>query len=396
MKNAANQNNTPMERLCLLDPSRIAGTRERLRSGDKGLARSLRNLCETADEAMQTAPYSVMDKRAIPPSGDKHDYMSLGTYWWPNPDTPDGLPYIRRDGERNPEGYELDHFRIVKLCRDCSILAYAFYFTGNQAYSKQAVVLLRAWFLDETTRMSPHLNYAQSIPGICEGRDIGIIDTSTRFPGLLDVIGILRSSGEMPSPTFDGLMVWMNEYLDWLLDSPNGRGEASQKNNHGTWHDAQIVALALFTGRRDLAVAVCEAAKEKRVSVQIEPDGSQPMELDRTCSLLYTVMNTRGMLDLGILSRNAGVDLLNYVTPDGRGIQKTLDWLMPYAVGEKTWPWEQITDFDQGNFFEVFRRAAIYYEDPRYEDVLRAFDQEDVASHEMQLIYPQTEGNDTD
>ncbi|MCD4760346.1 alginate lyase family protein, partial [bacterium] len=238
MKNAANENNTPMEGVCLLDPSRMAGTRERLRSGDEGLARSLRNLCERADEAMQTAPYSVMDKRAIPPSGDKHDYMSLGTYWWPNPDTPDGLPYIRRDGERNPEGYELDHSRIVKLCRDCSILAYAFYFTGNSAYSKQAVSLLRAWFLDPDTRMNPHLNYAQSIPGICEGRDIGIIDTSTRFPGLLDAIGILRSSGEMPSSTFDGLMAWMNEYLNWLLDSPNGRGEASQKNNHGTWHDA--------------------------------------------------------------------------------------------------------------------------------------------------------------
>jgi hypothetical protein len=396
MKNAASQNNTPMERLCLLDSFRIAETRERLQSKDKTLARSLRNLCERADEAMQTPPYSVMDKRAIPPSGDKHDYMSLGAYWWPNPDTPDGLPYIRRDGEYNPEGHELDYPRIVKLCRDCSILACAFYFTGNQAYSKQAVALLRTWFLDPTTRMNPHLNYAQAIPGICEGRDIGIIDTSTRFPGLLDAIGILRSSGEMPSSTFDGLMAWMNEYLNWLLDSPNGRGEASRKNNHGTWHDAQLVALAIFTGRRGLAVEICEAAKEKRVSVQIEPDGSQLMELDRTCSLLYTVMNTRGMLDLGILSRNAGVDLLEYTTPDGRGIRKTLDWLVPYAVGEKPWPWEQITDFDQGNFFEVFRRAAIYYRDPRYEAVLRAFDQEDVARHEMQLIYPQIERNDTD
>jgi hypothetical protein len=396
MKNAASQNNTPMGQIGLLDPSRIAETRKRLQSGYEGLARSIRNLCETADEAMQTAPFSVMDKRAIPPSGDKHDYMSLGAYWWPNPDTPDGLPYIRRDGQYNPEGHTFDATPLKKLCRDCSILAYAFYFTGNSAYSKQAVALLQTWFLDQTTRMNPHLNYAQAIPGICEGRDIGIIDTSTRFPGLLDAIGILRSSGEMPSSTFDGLMAWMNEYLDWLLDSPNGRGEASQKNNHGTWHDAQIVALALFTGRGDLAVAVCEAAKEKRVSVQIEPDGSQPMELDRTCSLLYTVMNTKGMLDLGILSRNVGVDLLGYATPDGRGIRKTIDWLIPYAVGEKAWAWKQITDFDQGNFFEVFRRAAIYYEDPRYEAVLRAFDPKEVARHEMQLIYPQIKGNGTD
>jgi hypothetical protein len=395
MNSAANENNTPMPQIGLLDPCRIAETREKLQSGDEGLALSLRNLCSIADEAMQTAPCSVMDKQAIPPSGDKHDYMSLGTYWWPNPDTPDGLPYVRRDGEYNPEGGELDTPRLGKLCRDCSILTYAFCFTGNSAYSKQAISFIRTWFLDQETRMNPHLNYAQSIPGICEGRDIGIIDTMG-FPGLLDAIGLLRSSGEMPSPTFDGLKDWMNEYLDWLVDSPNGKGEASQKNNHGTWYDVQVVALALFTGRRDLAVEICEAAREKRISVQIEPDGSQPLELSRTCALDYTVMNIKGLLDLGILARNVGVDLLGYATPDGRGIRKAVDWLMPYAVGEKIWAWEQIKDFDKGKFFEVFRRVAIYYRDPRYEEVLRAFNEEDVARHQMQLIYPRIEGNDTD
>jgi hypothetical protein len=107
-------------------------------------------------------------------------------------------------------------------------------------------------------------------------------------------------------------------------------------------------------------------------------------------------MNIKGMLDLGILARNVGVDLLGFATPDGRGIRKTVDWLNPYAVGEKIWAWEQIRDFDKTKFFEVFRRAAIYYGDLQYEDVLRAFNEEDVARHEMQLIYPKIEGNDPD
>ncbi len=383
-----NQKNTSIEQLYILDLSRMVETRERLQSGDESLALSLKNLCRAADKVIRVSPYSVMNKQAIPPSGDKHDYMSLGTYWWPNPGTPDGLPYIRRDGERNPEGDALDVNRIRKLCQDCSMLTRAFYFTGNPAYSKQAITLLQTWFLDPKTRMNPHLNYAQGIPGICEGRDIGIIDISTKFPAFIDTIRILRFSDEMPSSTFDGLMAWMNDYLDWLLNSPNGKGEALQKNNHGTWHDAQLAVLALFTGRRDLAVTICEAAKEKRVSVQIEPDGSQPMELDRTRTLDYTVMNTKGMLDLGILARNVGVDLLNYVTQDGRGIRKTVDWLRPYAAGEKQWEWEQITDFDKSNYFELFRRAAIYYEDTRYEEVLHSFNRQEVAKHIVQLIYP--------
>ena len=55
-----------------------------------------------ADHAMTEGPFSVMDKQIAPPSGDKHDYMSRATYWWPDPSKPDGLPYIRRDGQTNP------------------------------------------------------------------------------------------------------------------------------------------------------------------------------------------------------------------------------------------------------------------------------------------------------
>lgn len=28
---------------------------------------------------------------------------SVGPYWWPDPSKPDGLPYIRKDGHKNPE-----------------------------------------------------------------------------------------------------------------------------------------------------------------------------------------------------------------------------------------------------------------------------------------------------
>ena len=56
-------------------------------------------LTAQADKMLGEGPYSVMDKQQTPPSGDKHDYMSVGPYWWPDPSKPDGLPYIRKDGE---------------------------------------------------------------------------------------------------------------------------------------------------------------------------------------------------------------------------------------------------------------------------------------------------------
>src|SRR5690606_41789327 len=60
-------------------------------------------LLQQADKALTRKAYSVTQKDGIAPSGNKHDYVSLSRYWWPNPDTPDGLPYIYKDGQSNPE-----------------------------------------------------------------------------------------------------------------------------------------------------------------------------------------------------------------------------------------------------------------------------------------------------
>ena len=67
---------------------------------------AFQNLKQKADKVLiEGKLYTVMHKKQVPPSGDKHDYMSIGSYWWPDPSKPNGLPYIRKDGERNPEYY---------------------------------------------------------------------------------------------------------------------------------------------------------------------------------------------------------------------------------------------------------------------------------------------------
>src|SRR5690606_36838610 len=51
-------------------------------------------LIRHADHELSQDIYSVTQKEGVAPSGDKHDYVSLSRYWWPNPDTPSGLPYV--------------------------------------------------------------------------------------------------------------------------------------------------------------------------------------------------------------------------------------------------------------------------------------------------------------
>src|SRR5687768_12412800 len=52
-----------------------------------------------ARKALTSRVESIVSKQATPPSGDKHDYMSQAPYFWRNPNTATGFPYVRRDGE---------------------------------------------------------------------------------------------------------------------------------------------------------------------------------------------------------------------------------------------------------------------------------------------------------
>ncbi len=79
-----------------LSAQELATARDRLAHGDASLAPALAALRAEADHALKLRPRSVMDKLRPTPSGDKHDYISLAPYWWPDPQNPKG-PYIRHD-----------------------------------------------------------------------------------------------------------------------------------------------------------------------------------------------------------------------------------------------------------------------------------------------------------
>lgn len=365
-----------------------AETVEKARSNPTAYGPALDRLRRGVDRALELAPVSVMDKEAVPPSGDKHDYMSQGPYWWPNPDTPDGLPYVRRDGEHNPERNALDRVPLGRMCRGAENLATAWFFLGDDRYAQHAARLLRTWFLNPATRMNPHLEYGQRIPGICDGRGIGIIDTSGSFPPLVDALGLLDASDIWTEADARGMRDWMGRYLTWLLESDKGKDEAATGNNHAIYYDAQAMSLALYTDRPENARRIALAVPKARIASQIEPDGAQPRELERTNSRGYSLMNTRGFINLAILAGRVGENLWNYETPDGRGIRKAIDWFIPYVRGEKEWTWKQIGRFSERRYASLFWYAAVAYGDPRYKALLDAVASERLASSRMHLTWP--------
>ena len=306
-----------------------------------------------------------MDKGVTPPSGDKHDYMSQAPYWWPDPARGDGTPYIRKDGERNPEISRItDRDNLARLVDAVATLSLAYAYTGHEPYAAHAARLVRVWFLDPATRMSPHLQYGQYIPGINQGRGIGIIETRN-LPEMLDGVRLIAGSPSWTKTDDEGLQAWMCAYLSWLLESTHGREEAKNGNNHETWYDVQVTGLALYTGQVDLARRTLEGAR-RRITSQIEPDGRQPRELERTRSWHYSDFNLTAFMDLATLGERAGVDLWNYRTADGRSIRQAVDFLVPFAAGDRPWPYDQITPFTANAVHRILRRGAAAWKEPKY------------------------------
>jgi len=324
-----------------------------------------------ADQAMKEGPFSVMQKDMTPPTGDKHDYMSLAPYFWPDPKSPNGLPYIRRDGERNPEISKIpDHGNMGRLGRDARALALAYYLTGNESYAGRAALLLRIWFLDPATRMNPNLEFAQGIPGINHGRPTGVLE-SQDLTYVVDAIGLLAGSKNWSARDQKEMEAWFRSYIKWLQESPNGMGERNAKNNHGTYYDIQLADFALFLGNQELARQVIQESESKRIASQIEPDGSQPLELARTRAFSYSVMNLRGLMALAQLGQPLDVDLWAFKTADGRSIRKALDFLAPFAAGQKKWEYKQITGLNPAELSPLLLRAAAYYHEPKYDQLAR-------------------------
>lgn len=348
-------------RVFLQNAAQLAAQRERFLVGDAAATTERQQLERAAERALKTRLLSVMDKDQLPPSGDKHDYLSQAPYFWPNPDSLSGLPYVRHDGKRNPEIYRItDHREMSQMAGAVAMLSRAGYLTGQEKYAARAAVLLRAWFLDPATRMNPNLNYAQGVPGVNTGRGIGLIETAN-LPDIVDAVGLLAGSKAWTPADQRGMEDWCNRFLDWMLESQNGRNEAAARNNHGTYYDVQVVSLALFVGRRELATNVVNAAKARRIARQIEPDGRQQLELARTKSWGYSVMNLRGLMHLATLGEHVGVDLWHYETADGRGIRAALDFLLPYAFGDQAWPYPQLGNWLPDEVFPLMKRAAPKY-----------------------------------
>lgn len=330
----------------VIDGARLVANKAALQANDPVLTAALKNLVTEANSWLGQGPWTVANKTQKPPNGSINDYASQAPYWWPS-DTANGCPYIQRDGIRNPEvdvKYP-DHGARDRMFRSSYILSLAWYYTGDARYAQHASLILQTWFINPATAMTPHLLHAQIIPCRNDGRAIGIIDFSMEYTNVVDAAAILAAS-QAPGWTAANQKAfrdWNVKFLNWLVNSSFGKEEAADKNNHGTFAQMQIAAIAQFLGNTTVVQKAAKVA-QTLINSQIKSDGTQPLEFERTRSWHYANFNLGAHLRLALIAKKINVDLFNYKGSKGGNLIAATNFLLDAAVnGSSAWDYDELS-----------------------------------------------------
>lgn len=404
-KNPANsQANTfggeKLPRTIILDPHELVKMKQAVMKQNDSIARDfLKMIVTEADSVLAKKATSVAEKTQFPPNGTKHDFFALARYEWPNPNTPDGLPYISRDGYTNPETFLIkDKWYIEEMVNRVMALALASYFTDNPKYTSKAEELLHMWFLDNGTYMEPSLKYGQFERGKGRMNPSGIMDAHD-LPYLIDAIGMLEISAKWSKTTQQGMELWFSNYLDWLLNSDLAKLEGQRKNNHGTYYAVQVSAIAFFVNKPDFTEKLLNSTMQdlssaplddvsRLITVKINPDGTQPFEIRRANSLHYHIWNLYGLVLLARIGDRVGVDLWNYEI-HRTSIRKALDFVLPYALEKQSWPYGQIEPLEEDDlsFLQgIVCQAILHYNNQSYLQAYRSLDTKNLRTHYQDTI----------
>jgi len=325
-----------------------------------------------ANEAMNLPLVSITKSVSPYSEGGIHDFYSNGDYWWPNPSTANGLPFIQKDGQSNPANFNDHRLAIRQLVDAVASLAMAQKMTGQARYAKKAEQMLKTFFLDANTRMNPSLTYAQAIPGVSPGRGVGIIDTLHLIDVPLAIVE-LEKNPAFPSSTANGLRVWFKSYLTWMLSSKNGHDESIAKNNHSVAFWLQVAVFADFVGDQQAMEMARDKFKSAFVGEQMALDGSFPLEMARTKPYGYSIFQLDNMAALCQILSSPSESLWSYQSPDGKGMRQAIAFMVRYVRDKKSWPKSPDVEAFEGwpvrQPFILF--AALAYQDQSLLDLWR-------------------------
>lgn len=289
-----------------------------------------------AEKYLTAAPITITSQTSSRSSGGIHDFYSEGDYWWPDTLNLDS-PYIRRDGMTNPDNFIAHREALMRFSEIVGNLTSAYLITKDSKYATAAVKHCRAWFIENNTRMNPHLLYAQAIKGRVTGRGIGIID-AIHFIEVVQSLIILERHSEIDTNEISQMRAWFSEFLKWLTEHPYGIKEMNTKNNHATCWNMQAGIFAVFTKNEKVIARCRDNFRNTLLPNQMAENGSFPLEMKRTKPYGYALFNLDAMVMNCVILSNDSNNLWTYATKEGKTILSGLEYMKPYVADKSTWP----------------------------------------------------------
>ncbi|WP_435675975.1 alginate lyase family protein [Polaribacter sp.] len=355
-----------------LDSLSLAKTKKMIANGTASIETRItyQKLISKADVLLKSPNPTVMHKTLIPPTRDKHDYLSISRYWWPNPDYKDGLPWTKFDGLTNPitQTDDVDRKRLGVMSKGVWTLSLAYYFTNNEMYAQKAISMIETWFINPNTLMNPHLEFAQSVPGIAIGRPSGILDGRTIVRFVPDAIHLLSTSKHWLNSHQEITTDWFSEYLTWLKESDLGIKGSKQENNHGSWYKYQVASLGLFLGDTTLTKKTVQLA-QKSLDNMLDDKGGQPLELARTRPFFYSCFNLQALANIAVIADKIGIDMWHYETDSKKSLALAINYLTPVLEG-KEWHNNMLDELDYTALIPIVSEASKKVNTEEYNKIL--------------------------
>jgi hypothetical protein len=353
---------------------------------NEDLSLAVKRFDSVAKSALNQTRVSVIQKKQVPPSGDKHDYYSQALYYWPNNYTRGGWPYVHRDGIVNPEASLIpDSSKFEIMYNKFSQLSLMYFYSGNKTYAQGAIEFLRTWFIAPSTAMNPNLNYASLIPGFQGVRGEGVIEMH-KIVYMFDYLELIKPSG-LWSPTLDvAWRTWLTQYFNWLITDPGALTEATRLNKHGTYCALQLVTISLYLNNLNFAGSLIGNI-QNLLDNQMGPDSSFPRETSTAKSWFYSVFNLEGFFSLAQVAEQFGFDLWHY-NANGNSIEAALDYLI---ANYHNWPFPDLDgppDTQNTNTFLTLIVKARQVYGKKYDDIYNQMSMSGITTvkHASQVV----------
>jgi hypothetical protein len=337
---------------------------------------SVRHLRADAERHAKDGPWSVTTERPPGIALDIHDFYSEAPYWWPQDGDP-SAPYVRRDGQTNPNRFVANKNALVAMSDAVFTLGTAAYLLDDSHYAQRAARDINTWFINAKSRMNPDMDHSQAIRNFNNGRGAGIVD-GRAFIRAIQGMEFLAQTGNWDPKEQAAVKKWFQDYLHWLTTSDNANYEKRTRNNHASWWAAQAAAIATFVEDDTQQKAAFSYYRDHIFPRQIRPDGSAPREESRTRGLWYSAFNLEALTTTCRIAQIGGVDLWSARAKGGATLATVVEYLEPYLTDPKTWTKEQITDFsNDGLYFLAY--AGIGMKKPEYIALYRKLERPESA-----------------